>query len=365
MRITVIRTPDVPIGCGAALVASALAAAGHRVRMVTDAPDAPELVAPRSGPGALRVQPAAVTGPEDLTAAWADEPPDVVHAVGPMATAAAAGTGVPVVVAVPPGTHGPRPPLPAGVARVLAASEDQHTALLGHGVPRALLRTVPAGVDTDAYAPDGPSLRRGEHPRLVATGPLEHGSGVASAIVALSRVPAAELLITGGDPADDPDRERLFAAAEDLGVAGRVRFLGPVGADLLPRLLRSADVVVAAAKRDVPATAVLQAMACARPVVAAAVGGFRDAVVDRVTGLHVRPGTPVELAAAVRELLADDAMRIGYGIAGRDRACSRFDRARIADALVAVYSELVPVAAADGPDDPETATEAEPAGLPG
>lgn len=359
MRITLVRTPEIAGGCGVVPTATALAAAGHDVLLLTDLPDTPGRPAP-SGPGSLQVRTLRVTGPDDLTAAWSDArtgPPDVVHAVGPVAAAAATGTGVPVVAFVPPGL----PDAPDGPARLLVASEDQHDALLSRGVARSRLRTVPACVDTDVFTPDGPSLRRDPQPRLVAHGPLTRGHGAGAAVSALTRVPGAELLVAGGRRGDDdPDRRRLFAAASAAGVADRVRFLGPVGPDLLPRLLRSADVVVAAPETDVAATPVLQAMACGRPVVATAVGGLRDVVVDGVTGVHVRPGRVVELSAAVRSLLADDATRLGYGVAGRDRARSRFDRARIADALLTVYRELV-----GGPGTDDGSARAAPAGVAG
>lgn len=360
MHVVVVRTPEVPPGCGASLTASALAAAGHHVRLLTDTPDTPGtpdrpgLAAPAGGAGSLRVQALAAPGPADLAAAWADAPPDVVHAIGPAAVAAAAGTGLPVVGVVPPGTDAPRVPLHGGIARVVVAGEDQHTALLVHGVPRRILRIVPACVDTDRFTPHGPSLRRGAHPRVVTVGPPVPGSAAAVAIAALPRVPGAELLVAGGPDGADPDRERLFAGARRLGVAGRVRFLGPVPDGALPRLLRSADVVAVAPDRDVPATPALQAMACARPVVAAAVGGLRDAVVDGVTGVHVRPGRAEDLAAALRELLADVAVREAYGAAGRDRARSRFDRARIAGALGALYADAVS-GAAGAPAEPGAA----------
>lgn len=356
MRIAIVRTPEAGTTCGSGLVASALAAAGHRVRLHTDRPDDPGLTAPTAGDGTLRIDGVR----DDLAAAWSDAPPDVVHAVGPAAARIAVATGLPVVLSLPAGTPGPGAaggPVP-DVARVLASSEDQHTALLRRGVPRTRLRTVPACVDTDAFAPHGPALRRGGHPRLVAPGSPVSGAGAETAIRALAGVRAAELLVAGGAEDDDPDRQRLFRAAREAGVAGRVRFLGPVDAAVLPRLLRSADVVVAAAGCDVPVAPVLHAMACSRPVVASAVGGLRDAVVDRVTGLHVRPGRPDELGTALRELLADEAMRIGYGIAGRDRAVSRFDRARIAEALGEVYAGVatdlpVPAPAGKEPEDRE------------
>ncbi|WP_344027328.1 glycosyltransferase family 4 protein [Pseudonocardia kongjuensis] len=348
LRIAVIRTSEVPEGCGTASTASALAVAGHRVLVLTDRPGDHDPVGPVTGPGELEVRPLPAAG-----AGFGDDPPDLVHAVGPAAVRWAAGTGAPVVASYPTGGPDPVGP-PAGAVAVLADSEHRHAALLAAGVPRSQLRTVPACVDTDVYTAAGPALRRGEHPRLVLVGSLAPCAGAGTAIRALARVRDAELLVAGGAAGDDPDRDRLFAIAREAGVTGRVRFLGPVGDALRPRLLRSADVVLDVPGRDVPVTPVLQAMACARPVVGSSVGGSADAVVDRVTGLLVRPGRPADVAAAVRDLLADEAMRAGYGIAGRDRAVSRFDRARIAVALTALYGGLVGV-----PPETETETETE------
>nr|WP_168172109.1 glycosyltransferase [Pseudonocardia sp. AL041005-10] len=218
-----------------------------------------------------------------------------------------------------------------------------------------MLRTVPAAVDTDVFTPDGPALRRDDRPRLLAVGSLADGAGMDTVIRALSRIRTAELLVAGGAADPDPDRARLFGIAREAGVAGRVRFLGPVEGGLMPRLLRSADAVVAAPERDVGVGPVLQAMACARAVVATSVGGLQDVVVEGVTGVLVRPSRPAELAVALRGVLGDDALRAGLGIAGRDRAVSRFDRARIADALTVVYGELVGESAAEPAeeDDPE------------
>ena len=63
----------------------------------------------------------------------------------------------------------------------------------------------------------------------------------------------------------------------------------------------------------------LEAMACGRPVVASAVGGIQDTVVDKVTGLLVPPRRPDALAAALRTMLATPTRALAYGIAGRDR----------------------------------------------
>lgn len=265
MRIAVIRTPEVPRTCGAGITAASLAAAGHTVRVFTDVPDDPDLAA-RAGSDALRVQPWDAGQDTALAAAWSDDPPQVVHAIGLRAGVAAAATGVPVVQVYPPDAPGP--------AVVPAARTWSSPGWPGcwpparSSTPRCCAAGAAGGVADGAdrrrhrrLHPDGPALRRGDRPRLLAVGSLADGAGVDTVIRALARIRTAELLVAGGAAGQDPDRARLFDIAREAGVAGRVRFLGPVEGTLLPRLLRSADVVVAAPEHDVGVGAVLQAMA--------------------------------------------------------------------------------------------------------
>jgi glycosyltransferase involved in cell wall biosynthesis len=76
-------------------------------------------------------------------------------------------------------------------------------------------------------------------------------------------------------------------------------------------------------------------------VVASAVGGIQDTVVDQVTGLLVPPRRPDALAAALRDVLASPTMAAAYGIAGRDRVLARYGWERVAAATAQVYTEVV------------------------
>jgi len=84
----------------------------------------------------------------------------------------------------------------------------------------------------------------------------------------------------------------------------------------------------------------LEAMACGVPVVAAAVGGMIDSVVDGVTGIHVPPRDPERLAEVLRCVLADDDARATWGRAGVRRARRLYDWNRIAAATLDVYAGL-------------------------
>jgi len=85
----------------------------------------------------------------------------------------------------------------------------------------------------------------------------------------------------------------------------------------------------------------LEAMACGVPVVASAVGGLVDSVVDGVTGAHVPPRRPKLLAAAVAGLLADPGRRAALGAAGARRARRRYGWDRIAGSTMEVYAGLL------------------------
>src|SRR5699024_813024 len=113
----------------------------------------------------------------------------------------------------------------------------------------------------------------------------------------------------------DPEARRLRALAAERGVADRLVLHGRVDREALPALLRSADAVVCAPWYEPFGIVPLEAMACGVPVVATAVGGQTDSVVDGVTGALVPPRDPDALAATLRGLLGDPARRARLGAA--------------------------------------------------
>jgi glycosyltransferase involved in cell wall biosynthesis len=144
-----------------------------------------------------------------------------------------------------------------------------------------------------------------------------------------------ELLIVGGGGGAaalgaDPEARRLSELAVELGVDHQVTLRGQVPREDMPGILRSADVVVCAPWYEPFGIVPLEAMACGVPVVAAAVGGLTDTVVDRATGLHVPPRDPAAIAVAVAEILSDPELRSELGRAGRQRARSRYSWDRVA-----------------------------------
>ena len=318
----------------------------------------------------------------ELAARFATDPPDLVHAhfwmSGLAALSATRDLDVPVVQTFHAlgvtkrrfqGRHDTSPPvrirmeraLARDVDRIVATCTDEVGELVRLGAARNRITVVPSGVDVDQFSPDGPAAERGDRPRVLCIGRLVPRKGFDTVLRALVGVPEAELIIAGGPAADelagDPEAARLTRLAERFGVADRVRLVGAVARPDVPALLRSADLVVCTPWYEPFGIVPLEAMACGVPVVASAVGGFLDTVVDGATGTLVPPRRPDRLAAAMRRLLAEPFWREAYGTAGVDRARSRYSWDRIAAATLAVYADLLGLGAAPAASDDEDELE--------
>jgi len=318
----------------------------------------------------------------ELAARFAADPPDVVHAhfwmSGLAALSATRDLDVPVVQTFHAlgvtkrrfqGRHDTSPPvrirmeraLARDVDRIVATCTDEVGELVRLGAARNRITVVPSGVDVGQFSPDGPAAERGDRPRVLCIGRLVPRKGFDTVLRALGGVPEAELIIAGGPAVDelagDPEAARLTRLAERFGVADRVRLVGAVARPDVPALLRSADLVVCTPWYEPFGIVPLEAMACGVPVVASAVGGFLDTVVDGATGTLVPPRRPDRLAAAMRRLLAEPFWREAYGTAGVDRARSRYSWDRIAAATLAVYADLLGLGAATAASDDEDELE--------
>ncbi len=231
------------------------------------------------------------------------------------------------------------------VDRVVATCTDEVFELIRQGADHDQLTVIPCGVDLARFTPEGPRELSPGGQRMVCVARLVERKGVGNVISALARLPGVQLVIAGGsDPAqlaDDTGAQRLRRLAEEHGVADRVELRGRVERDDLPALLRSAACVVCVPWYEPFGIVALEAMACGVPVVASAVGGMIDTVVDGVTGVHVPPRDPDRLADALAELLADPGRRRELGVQAVERARRRYDWARIAQATRDVYDDVI------------------------
>ena len=151
----------------------------------------------------------------------------------------------------------------------------------------------------------------------------------------LGEWPALRVIIVG----DGPERARLGRLAADLGIDPAVRFAGE--RPNRPNLHHAFDVSVLCSLSEGFPNSVIEAMAAARPVVATAVGGTPDAVVDAQSGLLVPAGDPRALAGALARLLRDPDLRTRLGAEARRRALADYGEFAVLARLEKLYDNLV------------------------
>jgi D-inositol-3-phosphate glycosyltransferase len=305
-----------------------------------------------------------------LAREWAERPPDVVHAhfwMSGLATLLACRELARRECRVPAiavtfhalgrvkrrhlGDLDPSPPERVAVERrvaraadaVVATCRDEVAELLDDGADPGRLHVVPCGVELERFGTDGPRSGpwRAGSVRLLSVGRLVERKGVETLVEALSLLPDAELVVAGGPPpdelGDDPHVGRLLAAGERAGVRSRLHVVGRVPHERAAELMRAADVVLTVPWYEPFGIVPLEAMACGTPVVASAVGGMLDTVVDGVTGLLVPPRDAPAVAGAVRRLVADPQVLARFGAAAAAAVSDRYSWEAVAEATERVY----------------------------
>lgn len=212
--------------------------------------------------------------------------------------------------------------------------------------PQARVEVVGNGVDARLFHPArrDPGLARslGLQGRAVVgfAGELRQKKGLVVLMEALAEVARERplsLLAVGGVREDDAG---LFALLQRRLPQVHVALLQERAAPDLPPLYALMDVFVHPSLRDGTPNALLEAMACGRPVLASSVGGIPDVVRDGRDGTLVPPGDAIALATALRRLLDDPASARRLGRAGRERVARDFTPAKEVEAYLALYRRL-------------------------
>ncbi|MBD1538649.1 glycosyltransferase family 1 protein [Arthrobacter sp. S1_S22] len=307
---------------------------------------------------------------------WSQRPPDVVHghfwmsglAALDAARRPASGYRIPVIQTFhalgtvkrrhqgagdtsPQERRWLEPGVGRSADRIIATCSDEVFELKAMGIDTGKISIAPCGVDLEFFSAEGPTAARTASRRILSVGRLVPRKGVDLVIRSLPYLREAgfdgvELLIVGGGGDSgvldaDPEVRRLLDLAAELGVADQVRLQGQVSRGEMPGIFRSADAVVCAPWYEPFGIVPLEAMACGVPVVAAAVGGLRDTVVDHGTGLHVPPRDPEAIASALAMLFRNPSLRTELGNAGKVRARTRYSWDRVAAETEKAYQLAV------------------------
>ncbi len=239
---------------------------------------------------------------------------------------------------------------------VIAATAHERAFLIGqYGADAARVQVAPCGIDLEVFHPAGaeasrrrlatalPELGVEDGPGILFVGRLEQAKGadlLAQALPLIESERAASLWIVGGDERDEAERARLRALAAAGGVAERVRFVNAVGRDLLPDLYRAAAVCAVPSAYESFGLVAVEAMASGTPTVATRVGGLASTVAHGKTGFLVSDRQPSAFAAAIGQLLGDEARRQRMGAAAA-AAMEVYSWRNVARSILNLYEELL------------------------
>jgi glycosyltransferase involved in cell wall biosynthesis len=225
-----------------------------------------------------------------------------------------------------------------------------------YGASGARIAIAPCGFDPDELWP----MPRAEARAALALVPgrftvLQLGrmvprKGVDTVIEAVALLRAAHgidagLLVVGGDAQpggrDGAELARLYALADAVGFAGHVLFAGQQPRAALRLWYGAADVFATTPWYEPFGITPVEAMACARPVVGADVGGIKCTVVDGATGFRVPPRDPHALAARLARLQRDPLLARTMGDAGLRRAYRHYTWHTVAQQVAAIYAAVL------------------------
>lgn len=225
---------------------------------------------------------------------------------------------------------------------IVAVSGDLRGTLERHEAPRPI-RVIHNGIDVARFAAvDGAALRGelGVSPGDFLFGTtvvLSEQKGLGYLLEAALRVRAADPTVRFVIAGDGPSRRALEQRAASLGLGDTVRFLG-YRSDV-PRVLSTVDAYVLPSLWEGLPLALLEAMACGKPIVATRVGGNPEVVSDGENGFLVPPRDPEALAGALLRLRADPACRERMARANVAKARERFSVEAMTRAHVELYRE--------------------------
>lgn len=228
---------------------------------------------------------------------------------------------------------------PSTICAVSAVFKQQ---MVDEGFPERSIQVVYDGIELGRRpnpadrAAMRASMRLGPDDFVIgAVGGLESGKSLGALIDALAlltvRYPAAKVVIVGGSA----ERQALEARASALGIGAAIVFAENQGG--VRTAMAAFDVYVNCSTFEAVSLSVLEAMASALPVVASAVGGNSEAVIDHETGRLVRPQAAA-IAAAVGALIEHPERRQAMGDAARWRVKRHFTIERLVGDYAAAYS---------------------------
>ncbi len=293
-----------------------------------------------------------------------EQQPALVHAnsvrAGMVATLASLGTEVPILWHI----HDvlPEHPISSLVRAVARLRKRNVFVAVSHATARGFVgsdtrlevQVIHNGVDTEKFRPDA-----GERAAMRAELGLEDGAfavatvgqitprkgqlGIVKLFAEVVReVPGAQLLIVGTPmfhKADQVYLQSIKRKIQALGLQNHVRLLG--ARRDVPALLNATDALALNSSHEPFCLVVTEALATGKPVVAPAIDGFPEIIVEGENGFLTSPGRPEQMAARLVELARDPALRERAGQHGRELTLGQFSQETYVKRFTAFYNAVI------------------------
>lgn len=209
---------------------------------------------------------------------------------------------------------------------------------------------VHCGVDTDLFRPpEGPRQSAAQGPlRILCIAALRDVKGHRHLIDACALLTTRGIAFRCELVGEGPMRRDIERQIASLGLTDKVLLLGPLPQKrILCKLREETDVVALTSilaprgnREGIPVT-LMEAMACALPVVSSHISGIPELVEDGISGLLAAPGNAEAIANAMERLASDPALRAALGHAARMRVVSAFDIHRNAGELARLFQDYL------------------------
>lgn len=229
-----------------------------------------------------------------------------------------------------------------GADRVVAVSHALKQKMIDLGVEASHITVIQNGINTELFRPlDRPACRRelgleAEPFTFLFIGTMREIKGVYPLLEAMQRFVAdagreVRLVMIGGGELSAAVAERI----EELELSPWVKQLPPVSHAEIPRWMGACDCLLLPSLMEGYPNVLVEALACERPVIASAVGGIPEIVLDGRTGMLTPPGDSEALAAAMRSMLD------GFELDLSEAAAARRSWSDVADEMSQLVEDMI------------------------
>jgi glycosyltransferase involved in cell wall biosynthesis len=223
------------------------------------------------------------------------------------------------------------------IITITAQTKRIYTRMIDEG----RISVIPFGVDTAAFKPAQERPSQGDGCQLLFAGSLYPLKGVNYLIRAMAiarrQGVKANLTIVG----EGQQKEMLTTLVTALGIAKHVRFEGLVPYSSMPEYYKQCDIFCFPTLGEPFGKAIVEAMACGKPVIATNAGGPAEIIQDEVDGILVAPSDAEAMAKQIVRLANSESERLRIGGRARETAVKRFSWEAVAEKYHQLYSEIL------------------------